>query len=535
MFLRHLGLFALCTIFGAIASASRQKCDASSGSDCTPKCADTAPNCANMVAAGECESAARRMWVECAASCGSCELITGGWETESQMMAEHCDWAEQTVKELQAAVDALPVKNGANIAQVLASSGGFRRNMWGRCPFVLRVDPALLPDFNLEAMLHLADGKLKATGSNSFMDPRVKAGKFHAFRLDYSGGGETIERNAVLKKMKDSSWLLSAIHTLHGDAGQLVLDFQHAFGLPGSANMYTTLPNFETAAARHTDRMDAFIVQTAGKKHWKVWAPKVLYPVWGVHENGQWGKGYTKMESNQMGPLLTDHVLKPGELLFVPRGFVHQTSTPEASEELTEASVALTVALSTEMYDMVYEKALQCVLWEAGICTEHPCRSAALVSAQARRDSTLRRSLPLGFLKKEKGEKAVHKDIWVAELALELVQLLEKSDADLSGSKLTAAQKAAAKLADILWETLERMMDSTGYKSFFAPHNTNPGACSDPRCQKRSPVPPDKKQDAIGRVLGFELRMIGQMCDRRKQQKPYMDMQAPAGGLIQTL
>eukprot|EP00658_Telonema_sp_P-2_P003356 TRINITY_DN11234_c0_g1_i1.p1 TRINITY_DN11234_c0_g1~~TRINITY_DN11234_c0_g1_i1.p1 ORF type:complete len:335 (+),score=41.34 TRINITY_DN11234_c0_g1_i1:121-1125(+) len=334
--------------------------------------------------------------------------------------------------------------------------------------------------------------------------------------------------------MENSTWLLSAMHTLDGSTGELALDFQAGFGLPASANMYATLPGFQTAAARHTDRMDAFIVQTSGKKHWKVWIPKVSFPVWGVHENGQWGKGFDRVESNQTGPLVLEHTLRPGELLYVPRGFLHETST-SGPGALPEPSVALTVALATEVYDLVYEKSLQCLLWAAGICTDHPCRAATLVSAQARRDWSFRRALPLGFLKRDLKGNGTHRAAWIQTLSSELVHMLEESGVDLAGGHSEAADRVGAQLAAILWDTLESTMASDGYKSFFAPLNAEPGACLDPRCQQRAAIPHDRKQAAIGRVLGYELRRIGHFCNKQKVQKPYIDMQQPTGGLIQTL
>jgi len=531
----HWVVASLCAVSIIVASASDNKqCPAGSeGPECAPLCVDIGPNCAENAAAGHCESNAQHMWTQCAASCGSCQLLTGGWEEQAKTQAEHCRSAQQTVDQLQAAIDALPVKNAANIARVISSSQGFRRDMWARCPFVLQMGGNLMPGFDLEAMLLLADGKLRSTGSNTFMEAGVKAGKFQAFRMDYSGKGELIDRANVLRRMQDSSWLLSAIHTLHKQAGDLTLTFQNAFGLPASANMYATLPDFDTAAPQHTDRMDAFLLQTSGKKHWKVWLPKVTSPVWGVHENGQWGKGFSKMGS--VGPLLLDHTLEPGDLLYVPRGFVHQTSTTtptDRTSDTTDASVALTVALSTEMYDLVYEKALHCVLWKAAVCTEHPCAEATRVSARARSDEALRKSLPLGFMKEELGPQATSKEFWIEALTMVLGEMFTTTDLTLSDTQLEAVQEASREFSTVLWDTLEQVVKSEGLKSYFAPTNYDVGACIDPKCNKRGPVPPDKRQDAIGRVLGFEMRHIANVCPKGKVFKPYIDMQRPSGGLI---
>ena len=46
-----------------------------------------------------------------------------------------------------------------------------------------------------------------------------------------------------------------------------------ATSLPNAVNMYVTAPGKRTSAPPHTDKQYVLVVQTAGKKHWKVYSP----------------------------------------------------------------------------------------------------------------------------------------------------------------------------------------------------------------------------------------------------------------------
>ena len=46
-----------------------------------------------------------------------------------------------------------------------------------------------------------------------------------------------------------------------------------ATSLPNAVNMYVTAAGKKTSAPPHTDRQDVVVVQTTGKKHWRVYSP----------------------------------------------------------------------------------------------------------------------------------------------------------------------------------------------------------------------------------------------------------------------
>jgi hypothetical protein len=75
----------------------------------------------------------------------------------------------------------------------------------------------------------------------------------------------------------------------------------------------------------HWDTHDVFAVQMQGRKAWQVFAPVVAQPL------GQHRSFYYDIPKTE--PLLSV-VLEPGDVLYIPRGFVHQVRSPDDSDSL---------------------------------------------------------------------------------------------------------------------------------------------------------------------------------------------------------
>ena len=112
--------------------------------------------------------------------------------------------------------------------------------------------------------------------------------------------------------------------------------FPHAY-----ANAYLTPPNSQTVPA-HADDRDVLVFQLMGTKHWKVYE-NVPIPHPYTHE--QVGKsGLPVPDSVLRGPMAFDGCLKAGDVLYLPRGMVHEASTETALQDM---SFHITVALAT--------------------------------------------------------------------------------------------------------------------------------------------------------------------------------------------
>lgn len=147
-------------------------------------------------------------------------------------------------------------------------------------------------------------------------------------------------------------------------------------GHPVQVNAYVTPPESRGFAA-HYDVHDVFVLQLAGEKHWTVHAPVHPDPLrdqpWTQH------RAAVETAAREAEPVV-DEVLRPGDSLYVPRGFLH------SAKALGGVTAHLTVGLHTlTRYLLVQEL-------------------AALAAAEA----ALRTALPLGIDPADPAQLASH-------------------------------------------------------------------------------------------------------------------------------
>ncbi|CAG03554.1 unnamed protein product, partial [Tetraodon nigroviridis] len=91
---------------------------------------------------------------------------------------------------------------------------------------------------------------------------------------------------------------------------------QENFGSMAGANIYLTPPGTQ-GFAPHYDDIEAFVVQLEGKKHWRVYNPRVEDEVLPVFSSPNFNEA-------DIGKPILEVVLEAGDLLYFPRGFIHQ-------------------------------------------------------------------------------------------------------------------------------------------------------------------------------------------------------------------
>lgn len=106
-------------------------------------------------------------------------------------------------------------------------------------------------------------------------------------------------------------------------------------GLPTLGNGYLSCGGRGTFGI-HWDTHDVFAIQLLGRKRWQVFAPTFPLPLSHHRSEGAAADGVTR-------PVL-DCVLEAGDVLYVPRGWWHQTlPLPEGSFHLSVGTYAATV------------------------------------------------------------------------------------------------------------------------------------------------------------------------------------------------
>ena len=113
--------------------------------------------------------------------------------------------------------------------------------------------------------------------------------------------------------------------TFHTPLHQMCSTLQQYFKCFVGANTYLT-PAGSQGFAPHFDDIEAFILQVEGNKHWR------------LYDNPEGQKlprfSSRNFEQKELGPVVMDLVMQPGDLLYFPRGIVHQADAPSTVHSL---------------------------------------------------------------------------------------------------------------------------------------------------------------------------------------------------------
>ena len=145
---------------------------------------------------------------------------------------------------------------------------------------------------------------------------------------------------------------------------------QEFFGCFVGANSYLTPPNSQ-GFAPHYDDIEAFILQIEGKKRWRLYKPR--------NENEYLARYSSKnFSQSEIGEPILDTVVNAGDLLYFPRGTIHQGETIDDTHSL---HITLSVYQKNSWGDFL-EKLLPNAL-----------------TAAIETDSEFRKGLPIDYLR----------------------------------------------------------------------------------------------------------------------------------------
>ena len=133
------------------------------------------------------------------------------------------------------------------------------------------------------------------------------------------------------------------------------------FGCPVHTNLYLTPPAAQGFPA-HYDTHEVFVLQIDGDKHWRLYGAAQELPL----PNKE-----ATIPKEQLGSPTHEAFLQPGDLLYIPRGYVHEAFTSD------RPSLHLTVGLNVFRWLDLLKRAL---------------------GGAADADVRFRQSLPLGLL-----------------------------------------------------------------------------------------------------------------------------------------
>ncbi|MEA9986363.1 MULTISPECIES: cupin domain-containing protein [Subtercola] len=106
-------------------------------------------------------------------------------------------------------------------------------------------------------------------------------------------------------------------------------------GHPAQVNAYVT-PASSRGFDPHYDVHDVFVLQISGEKHWRIHAPVHPHPL----RDQPWSDYREQVAAQAAGEPVIDTVLRPGDVLYLPRGWIH------SAEALGGTSVHLTIGVA---------------------------------------------------------------------------------------------------------------------------------------------------------------------------------------------
>ena len=202
--------------------------------------------------------------------------------------------------------------------------------------------------------------------------------------------------------------VLQGLHRLWPPIIDFTRELIDDLGHPAQVNAYIT-PSSSQGFDAHYDTHDVFVLQISGEKHWRIHAPVHVDPL----RTQPWDQHRGAVARAATGAPVIDAVLRPGDALYLPRGWIHSATA------LGATSVHLTIGMAA------YTRAdlVDALLREVGD------------------NAALRRSLPLGIdLRDTEALEPI-----VAQTMHALVETLQQTDASRPAAVLADRFDAATR------------------------------------------------------------------------------------------
>jgi bifunctional lysine-specific demethylase and histidyl-hydroxylase NO66 len=136
--------------------------------------------------------------------------------------------------------------------------------------------------------------------------------------------------------------VLQGLHLTRPPLAAFCRSLEQALGHPAQANAYYT-PRSAQGLPVHHDTHDVFVLQVSGEKRWKVYEPVFELPLRNQRYSAELGSP---------GPTVEDRVLRPGDMLYLPRGWLHEAMTSETD------SLHLTIGVNVVTWLDAFKAAL---------------------------------------------------------------------------------------------------------------------------------------------------------------------------------
>lgn len=189
------------------------------------------------------------------------------------------------------------------------------------------------------------------------------------------GGGvgagitDQVSDDLLLRHFADGTTLvLQGLHRTWAPIARFTRELAQDLGHPVQANAYVTPPQ-STGFSDHYDVHDVFVLQVEGEKRWRVRPPVAPLPL----RDEPWTQHRRAVEEAARAQPLLEATLRPGDCLYLPRGYLH------AATALGEQSIHLTLGVHPWARQHLAEDLARAALRHAG--SETTMRQALALGA----------------------------------------------------------------------------------------------------------------------------------------------------------
>jgi hypothetical protein len=228
-------------------------------------------------------------------------------------------------------------------------AGEFLEDYWERRPLAIERDEEgryddLLSQAEVEQIV--CSGGLRYPGFRL-----VKAGdqlRAREYTVDIPWRPTSFSGTADVERVlaeweRGATIVLQGLHLTRPSVGAFCRSLEATLGHPAQANAYYT-PRAAQGLPVHHDTHDVFVLQVAGEKRWLVYQPALELPLK--------AQRYTA-ELGGPGESVEDRLLRPGDMLYLPRGWLHEAVTSETD------SLHLTIGVNVVTWLDAFKAALE--------------------------------------------------------------------------------------------------------------------------------------------------------------------------------
>jgi hypothetical protein len=160
--------------------------------------------------------------------------------------------------------------------------------------------------------------------------------------------------------------VLQGLHRTWPAVQTFTRDLIAELGHPAQVNAYIT-PESNRGFDAHYDVHDVFVLQVSGEKHWRIHAPVRTHP----RADEPWSQYRAAVQARAREEPVLDVVLRPGDALYLPRGWLHSAVARAGT------SIHLTVGVASYTGADVIQELVAAVRGADGLRTPLPIMGTA--------------------------------------------------------------------------------------------------------------------------------------------------------------